>query len=111
MIDIETNKEIKNVPSRFWLGLSIPEVMFGIFSVVIGVIIFNILPFPVMAKGYICITVVVLMMFGFLQKIQGLSPAVFLLQIIKYQLYAGKEEVFTSGKEDMHDNGKDDREG
>lgn len=94
MVEIESNKEIKNIKQEYFMGLGLREIILGAVSIVISAVLYMILPFYGMIKGYICMIAVILLMFLFNFKIAGMTLLQHLLCIIKSLEYINKPLVY-----------------
>ena len=94
MIEIETNKEIKNIKQEYFMGFGLREIILGVLSIVLSAALYRLLPFAGMIKGYICMTVVIVLMFLFNFKIYGMTLLEHLLCIIRSLKYINKPLVY-----------------
>ena len=94
MVEIEANKEIKNIKQEYFFGLGLKELVLGVVSIVISAVLYRLLPFAGMTKGYICMTVVIVLMFIFNYKIYGMTLFRHLLCLINSIPYINKPLLF-----------------
>ncbi|MBQ9199427.1 MAG: PrgI family protein [Lachnospiraceae bacterium] len=94
MVEIETNKEIKNIKQEYVMGLGLKEIILGLISVVISAVLYVALPFYGIIKGYICMITVILLMFLFNFQIAGMTLFQHLMCIIKSLGYINKPLVY-----------------
>ena len=94
MIEIETNKEIKNIKQEYFMGLGLKEIILGTVSIAISAVLYMLMPFPGMIKGYICMIIVILLMFLFNFRLLGMTLLEHLMCIIKSTGYINKPLVY-----------------
>ncbi len=94
MIEIESNKEIKNIKQEYFMGFGLKEIILGVISIFFSAILYRILPFAGMIKGYICMIVVILLMFLFNFKLCGMTLFQNFMCIIKSIKYVNKPLVY-----------------
>ena len=94
MVEIEANKEIKNIKQEYFMGLGLREIVLGVISIAVSAVVYMILPFTDIIKGYICMVIVIILMFLFNYKLSGMTLFQHLLCVLKSLSYANKPLVY-----------------
>lgn len=94
MIEIESNKEIKNIKQEYLFGFGLKEILLGFFSIVFSAVLYLFLPFTGVIKGNICMIVVIFMMFMFNFKVFGMTLFGHMLCLIKSLSYINRPLVY-----------------
>lgn len=94
MIEIEANREIKEIKDEYLMGLALPEIITGVTGIILAVLVYFLMPLPPSLKGYICAAMVVMLMFGATYKINGITPFGYLLKLIRLCRYGGRILVY-----------------